>query len=145
LLVLHVDSFTCTATQRGRSPLVEDLARREYSIEQGLLALTSVERGDEARIAEVSAGAAAELVSLARKVGAQRVMLHPFAHLFGAPAPAEASLQVLDRLAEELRAAGIECTRTPFGWFFAWDLRAKGHPLSRVARRIPAEEEPNTP
>ena len=31
-------------------------------------------------------------------------------------------------------------TRTPFGWFNILDIRAKGHPLSRVARTIGAEE-----
>ena len=27
-------------------------------------------------------------------------------------------------------------TRTPFGWFNTLEIRAKGHPLSRVARTI---------
>lgn len=120
--------------------MVEELPRRTFVLEEGLLVLVNVERGDEERREAVLAGAAGEIGRLARQVGAARVMLHPFAHLFGAPAAADASLVLLDALGARLREAGLECTRTPFGWFYTWDLRAKGHPLSRVARRIPREE-----
>ncbi len=144
LLIFHVDRFSCTATQRGRSSLVEPLAERTYTLEQGLLVLASVERGDEGRPNEVVAEAAEEILKLARQVGAGRVMLHPFAHLFGAPAAPQLGVEVLDALAERLADGGLECVRTPFGWFFTWELVAKGHPLSRVARRIPSNEEATT-
>jgi threonyl-tRNA synthetase len=42
---------------------------------------------------------------------------------------------------EELRQRGFEVTRTPFGWFNTLEIKAKGHPLSRVARRVELTEE----
>ena len=38
-----------------------------------------------------------------------------------------------------LRERGIEAIRTPFGWFNTLEMKAKGHPLSRVARVIRGE------
>lgn len=140
-MIFHVDSFSCTATQRGRGRLVEPLAERTFTLEDGLLALVSVERGDEGRETEVVDGACGEIVKLARQVGARRVLLHPFAHLFGAPSEPHVGVSVLDALATKLESADLACVRTPFGWFYTWELRAKGHPLSRVARRIPLLEE----
>ena len=48
--------------------------------------------------------------------------------------------KAIQAIEEGLRAKGLAVTRTPFGWFNTLDIRAKGHPLSRVARVISAEE-----
>jgi len=41
---------------------------------------------------------------------------------------------------EGLRAQGLAVTCIPFGWFNTLDIRAKGYPLSRVARTVSVEE-----
>ena len=69
----------------------------------------------------------------------ERLVLHPFAHLFGDLAAPAVAVAVLDGASDRLRAAGLTVHRSPFGWFTRWDLQAKGHPLSRIARvvRVP--------
>ena len=134
--MLHVDSFVCTVTQKGRSPLVETPSTRETAMEEGILVLASVEAGDESAAADIVSATANEVRGLAERLKAKDVVLLPFAHLFGDPAPAEDALAIIDAVALELRVAGLGVSRPPFGWFHRWDLRAKGHPLSRVARRI---------
>ena len=37
---------------------------------------------------------------------------------------------------KELKETGMKVIRTPFGWFDTLEIKAKGHPLSRVARII---------
>ena len=138
LLILHVSRFAYTATQKGRSALVEPLAERTSVFEEGLLVLAAAEAGDERDPEAVAARAADELVRLAGQVGAKRALVHPFAHLFVEPVPLEAAVVVLDSLARALAARGLEAERSPFGWFFSWELSAKGHPLSRLARRFSA-------
>jgi threonyl-tRNA synthetase len=140
LLILHVSRFAYTATQKGRSRLVEPLAEKTSMFEDGLLILAAAEAGDERAPAELAARGAAEVLELAEKLGARRALVHPFAHLFAEPAPLEAAVELLDGLTEQLRARGLEASRSPFGWFFSWELSAKGHPLSRVARQIRAAE-----
>lgn len=138
LLIFHVTRFAFTATQKGRSTLVEPLAEKTTVFEDGLLLLASAEAGDEAAPEAVAASAAAEVVRLAGQLGAKRALVHPFAHLFAEQAPFEAAVAGLDALCRELNERGLEATRSPFGWFFSWELSAKGHPLSRLARRFQA-------
>jgi threonyl-tRNA synthetase len=139
LLILHVNRFSCTATQKGRSRLVEPLAERTTLLEEGLLILASAEAGDERAPAPLAAEAADEVARLARQVGTTRVLVHPFAHLFGEPAPVEAAVELLEVFRRSLAERGLQAGRSPFGWFFSWELSAKGHPLSRLARRFPAD------
>src|SRR5436190_13999868 len=127
--MLHVSRFACTATQRGRSRLVEPLVEKTTIFEEGLLILASAEAGDEAAPDQIALKAAAEVSQLAARLGARRALVHPFAHLFGEPAPFEPAVALLDALCLELRALGLEASRSAFGWFFSWELSAKGHPL----------------
>lgn len=142
-LVLHVEYFRSEITQKGRSPLVEPAAERAAELHDGLLVLASVERGDEANPAGVAEAAAGELAELAKRVGAARVLLHSFAHLFAELAPPADAVTVLDATVEALRRRGLEARRTPFGWFNTLEIRARGHPLSRVARIVHAPEHPD--
>ncbi len=138
LLILHVNRFAYTATQRGRSSLVEPLGDPTQVFEDGLLILASAEAGDEEALEAVARDGAAEVARLAERVGARRALIHPFAHLFGEPTKMEVAVELLERLTVALREGGLEAARSPFGWFFAWELSAKGHPLSRLARRFSA-------
>ena len=139
LLILHVDRFEYTITEPGRSPLREPITAPSYVLQDGLLALASVERVDSEAPAAVATNAALELALLAHQLGANQLVLHPFAHLFGDPAPPAVALPLLDDIAARLADAGLAVHRSPFGWFTRWDLQAKGHPLSRVGRTISAE------
>ncbi len=138
LLILHVDRFAYTVTDAARSPLREAVSERSHASREALLALAAVEREDEAAPDEVARLAAAELEHLGRQLGVERVVLHPFAHLFGELAAPAVAVAVLDGARDRLQAAGFAVHRSPFGWFTSWDLQAKGHPLSRVARQIRA-------
>ncbi|MBS7634882.1 hypothetical protein KEJ34_05230 [Candidatus Bathyarchaeota archaeon] len=68
------------------------------------------------------------------------MVLHPFAHLFGdlfgELSKPEVAIRTLKLCEEGLLQHGFKVIRTPFGWFNALELKAKGHPSSRVARII---------
>jgi threonyl-tRNA synthetase len=138
LLILHVDRFAYTVTDAARSPLREAVAAPTHESREALLALAAVEREDEAAPATVARLAAEELVSVAEQLRVERVVLHPFAHLFGDLAAPAVAVAVLDAAAAHLTAAGLAVHRSPFGWFTRWDMQAKGHPLSRLARVVRA-------
>ena len=138
LLILHVDRFAYTVTDAARSPLREPVGAATHESREALLALAAVERADEAEPATVARLAAEELVGVARQLHVERVVLHPFAHLFGDLAAPPVAVAVLDGAAAHLVAAGLAVHRSPFGWFTRWDLQAKGHPLSRLARVVRA-------
>ena len=48
-LAWHVDYFKCRITERGRSPLVEQYDDPETVVEDALVVLVSVEKGDGQR------------------------------------------------------------------------------------------------
>jgi threonyl-tRNA synthetase len=140
-LILHVNSFCCTITEKGRSKVYETYDDPVTRVEEALIVLASAERGDERAPHEVARRASTEIVKLATQLKVATVVLHPFAHLFAELSAPEVAIDVLSRTQQELITAGLHCLRTPFGWFNTLQIDAKGHPLSRVARIVTVEEE----
>jgi threonyl-tRNA synthetase len=138
-LVMHVNSFCCTITTKGRSKVYEEYDDPVTRVDEALVVLASVEQGDERAPEVVARRAAAEIVKLATQLKVSTVVLHPFAHLFGQLSAPQVAIDVLSLTHQELLGAGLCCHRTPFGWFNTLQIDAKGHPISRVARIVTAE------
>jgi hypothetical protein len=134
LLMWHVSAFHSQPGARGRSPLAD--APRAVDTGEALLVFASVERADESDSAGVVVRACTAITEQARRIGVQAIVLHSFAHLFGELASPAFARQTLDTLEAELRRAGFSVQQTPFGWFNALEIHAKGHPLARVARQL---------
>ena len=139
LLILHVNSFCCTITTKGRSKVYEEYEDPVTRVDEALLVLSSVERGDEGAPERVASRASAEIVKLATQLKITTVVLHPFAHLFAELSAPDVAIEVLSRTQQALIEAGLQTYRTPFGWFNTLQIDAKGHPISRVARMVSAD------
>jgi threonyl-tRNA synthetase len=138
-LIMHVNSFCCTITTRGRAKVYEDYDDPVTRVDEALIVLASVEQGDERDPGLVARRTASEIAKLATQLKVATVVLHPFAHLFGILSAPEVAIDVLSRTQQALLAAGLHSQRTPFGWFNTLQIDAKGHPLSRVARTVTAD------
>src|SRR5215510_11805367 len=138
-LILHVNSFCCTITTKGRSKIYEEYEDPVTRVDEALIVLASVERGDEHTPDLVARRASAEIVKLATQLKVTTVVLHPFAHLFGELSAPDVAVDVLSRTQQALLEAGLQTYRTPFGWFNTLQIDAKGHPISRVARMVSAD------
>lgn len=138
-LILHVNSFCCTITTKGRSKVYEEYEDPVTRVDEALLVLSSVERGDERAPERVASRASAEIVKLATQLKITTVVLHPFAHLFAELSAPDVAIDVLSRTQQGLIEAGLQTYRTPFGWFNTLQIDAKGHPISRVARMVSAD------
>ena len=136
MLILHVDYFSCSLTEKGRSKVVEKPISKTTEAGESLLVLSSVEKQDEANPKAISQKTVDELNKLARQLKVDTIVIHPFAHLFGDLSSPEAAVEILTLIGEGLARLGFTVLRTPFGWFNTLELRAKGHPLSRIARQI---------
>ena len=105
-------------------------------VEDALVVFAAAEKQDEAEPDAVADRATAAIEEVARQLGAQTVALHSFAHLFvelSTPATARA---ILNAMEQRLAANGYAVSQSAFGWFNKLEMRAKGHPLSRVARQV---------
>jgi threonyl-tRNA synthetase len=138
-LIWHVDSFVCRITEKGRSPIIEPIAEPETRVGESILVLASVEKSDESTPQVIAERAARMLSEHARKLKVNTIILHSFAHLFGELASPAVAVRVLKDIETQLVAQGFIITRTPFGWFNELEIKAKGHPLSRLARVISAD------
>ena len=140
-LILHVNSFCCTITEKGRSKVFESYQDPVTRVGEALVVLSSIEKGDEQHPSLVARRASGEIAKLTSQLKVTTVVLHPFAHLFAELGSPEVAIDILKCTQRELTAVGLQTIRTPFGWFSSLQIDAKGHPLSRVARIVTVEGE----
>lgn len=135
LLIWHVDGFVAEPTERGRSK-VADAEPRTVRVDEALVVFAAAEKADEAEPDAVAGRTTAEIANVARQLGAKTIVLHSFAHLFAELAAPAIARQILDATEARLTGEGLTTTQSAFGWFNRLEMRAKGHPYSRVARQV---------
>jgi threonyl-tRNA synthetase len=135
LLIWHVDAFVAEPTERGRSP-VADAEPRTVRVDEALVVFAAAEKVDEAEPEAAAGRAARAIVDVAKRLGAHEIVLHSFAHLFVELSSPAVAKRILDEIERLLQADGYTVSQSAFGWFNRLELRAKGHPLSRVARQV---------
>lgn len=136
MLMIHVDSFISTITEKGRSKIIENPEQKITSVNEALLVFASVEKKDTNEKEDISKRAMEEIANLANQLKIKTIVLHSFAHLFAELSKPEVAIEVLEMIKKELTQRNFEVIRTPFGWFNTLEIKAKGHPLSRVARIV---------
>jgi threonyl-tRNA synthetase len=132
LLIWHVDAFLAEPTERGRSK-VADSEPRAVHIEDGLVVFAAAEKADPPAAALRGVEAIAQV---AAQLGVKSVVLHSFAHLFTELAAPAIARDILNETQARLEARDFAVQQSAFGWFNRLEMRAKGHPLSRVARQV---------
>jgi threonyl-tRNA synthetase len=135
ILIWHVDSFVAEPTERGRSK-VADTNPQPVRVENGLVVFAASEKADEPDPDGVAGRTAEAIVKVARQLGAHDIVLHSFSHLFVELSSPTVARQILTLTQQRLEEEGYTVSQSAFGWFNRMDMRAKGHPLSRVARQI---------
>ncbi|MDA4124143.1 MAG: threonine--tRNA ligase [Thaumarchaeota archaeon] len=146
ILQLHVDFIEYEPIKK-EIPGAEEAEKGKVREEDTVVLFTAVEKGDDG---EVAAKAVGELKAFLKNLGANRVMIYPFAHLSSDLARPADALPVLEAMEREAKNAGIETSRSPFGWNKAYQLKVKGHPLAEMSRSYskgvkPAPEQQKPP
>lgn len=139
LLLLHADRFAFSVT--GEASVAghagdPDAATAQSTMDEVLVALVAVEDGDAADVDDVVAQAAALVVETAGTLGAQRVMIYPYAHLSSDLASPRVAADAVERLFRVVSTARLTVERAPFGYYKSFEVAVKGHPLSELARSV---------
>ncbi len=139
LLLIHADYLEFEAKQP--TPAAEEVPEqlRSGRVDEALVAFLAVEEEDEAKPGVVAANAAREIADVCRQIEAKRVVLYPYAHLSPSLASPAIAVEVMNLTQEKLEEQGLEVHRLPFGWYKAFALSCKGHPLSELSRTVSAE------
>ncbi|WP_457550494.1 threonine--tRNA ligase [Archaeoglobus sp.] len=134
LLLIHADYIEYEPKEKTK--FAEDCERRRERVEECLVAFISVEKGDE----KVVDRAVEEIKEVAKKLNVDKVVVYPYAHLSSNLADPDTAVAVLKEIESKL-SRDFDVHRAPFGWYKAFKLYCKGHPLSELSRSIVVEEE----
>lgn len=134
LLLIHADYMEYEVKKKTK--LAEPFEGKGERVEEVLVVFTSVEKGDDENVVKK---AAVEVREVAEKVGAEKIMIYPYAHLSSNLADADTAVRLLKLLESEL--SDFDVHRSPFGWYKAFRISCKGHPLSELSREIGGEAE----
>ncbi|MEM0480532.1 MAG: threonine--tRNA ligase [Candidatus Nitrosocaldus sp.] len=105
------------AAEKGKRVRLDDI----------LVAFVAVEKGDDESIAEKVSD---EIRAWMKRIGCDRVLLYPYAHLSSYLARAGDALAMLSRIESMLSTDGVSVYKAPFGWTKAFTISIKGHPLA---------------
>lgn len=138
LLLIHSDHIEYEA--RKQTPYAETGTTLRDSLDEALVAFCAVEAADEQDIPTVVQRAVTEIRETAEKLGVDCIMLYPYAHLSSDLASPSIAVTVLKEMEQGLSTDGYTVRRAPFGWYKAFTLSCKGHPLAELSKTISPEE-----
>lgn len=133
ILLVHADFIEFEPKQKAIKQAEEAMAKQR--IDECLVAFTAVEKGDEKNIAKAAEMLAKEIRDVASQVKANNIVLYPYAHLSNDLSSPDAALKILKET-ELILKKDFSVARAPFGWYKAFTLKAKGHPLAELSREI---------
>jgi threonyl-tRNA synthetase len=135
LLLIHSDFIEFEAKRPTKMAEEIDDQAKKGRLEEALCAFIAVEKFDEDDPDAVVAEAAKQIADVAGQVHASRIMIYPYAHLSSQLSTPATAVKILKGMAESL-SADYEVMRAPFGWYKAFTISCKGHPLSELSRSI---------
>jgi len=135
LLLIHSDFIEFEAKRPTK--MAEEIAdqQKKGRLEEALCAFIAVEKFDEDDPDAVISEGAKQIADVAGQVHASRIMIYPYAHLSAQLSTPATAVKILKGLAEAL-SSDYEVMRAPFGWYKAFIISCKGHPLSELSRSI---------
>ncbi len=135
LLLIHSDSIEYSA--KKETPVAETDIIAEDSLTEALVVFCAVESVDEDDPEDVTAQAVSGIKETVQKLGTTNIMLYPYAHLSSDLSAPDVAISVMKGMESALLAEGTYTVkRAPFGWYKAFTLSCKGHPLSELSRTI---------
>lgn len=141
ILLIHSDYLNYNV--KNKTPVAEEIedAKKQGAFDESLVVFTAVEKDDENNPQGIVKNLVKEVIKTNDQVKAENIVLYPYAHLSSSLSSPKVAVQVLKDAEEALNAEGLNIKRVPFGWYKAFEISCKGHPLSELSRTITAEEE----
>lgn len=141
ILLIHSDYLNYNV--KNKTHVAEEIedAKKQGAFDESLVVFTAVEKDDENNPQGIVKNLVKEVIKTNDQVKAENIVLYPYAHLSSSLSSPKVAVQVLKDAEEALNAEGLNVKRVPFGWYKAFEISCKGHPLSELSRTITAEEE----
>jgi len=138
ILLIHSDYLEYEV--KKKTPVAEEIEEemKKGRMDECLSVFTAVEKIDEGREDEVVEQGVEEIEETVGQLGVDKIMIYPYAHLSPSLSNPDTAVKVLKGLDAAL-SENYEVHRSPFGWYKAFKLSCKGHPLSELSKEIVPE------
>ncbi|MBS3149732.1 threonine--tRNA ligase [Candidatus Woesearchaeota archaeon] len=139
ILTIHADKLIVEPQKKAINN-AEEIIKKKEEFKECLVVFTAVEKSDEVNIDVISNKLAKEIEDISKQVKCNKIIIYPYAHLSSNLASPKIALEILKLAEKELKAKKFDVTRVLFGWYKAFEIKCKGHPLSELSRVINLEE-----
>jgi threonyl-tRNA synthetase len=139
ILLIHSDHLKYQTKSKTR--IAEEIGeeKKKGQFENALVVFTAVEKEDEKNPTAVVNNAVKEIMDVAGKVKAENIVIYPYAHLSSSLGAPDIAKDILANMESALLSRDLPVSRVPFGWYKAFEVSCKGHPLSELSRSISSE------
>lgn len=135
ILLIHSDYLEYEITSKTKiAEEIED-SLKKGRMEDCLSVFVAVEIGDDDSVIDKTFN---EIEEVSKSVKTEKIFLYPYAHLSNNLAPPELAVKLLKDLEIKLKSK-YEIKRAPFGYYKAFKVSCKGHPLSELSRSITSQ------
>ena len=135
LLLIHSDFIEYEVKEKAISH-PEEIKTTKDRLDEVLTVFIAVEKVDEKSPTLAIEEATKEIIKIAEQLKVKNIMLYPYAHLSSDLANAKTGKDILIQLEEKIKKNKFTIKRSPFGWYKAFTISCKGHPLSELSREI---------
>ena len=104
---------------------------KPVSIDEVVVCFVAIEKDDNEDTAK---DAVSQIQESMKKLGCQKLLLYPYAHLSSNLASPSTALSLLKFM--ESQSQELDVSRAPFGWTKSYIVKVKGHPLAESSKVI---------
>jgi len=137
ILCLHSDFVEFEAKKKALKS-APDVEKAKKKIEECLVVLTSVEKRDENDPDAIAERYVKEVKAVAKEVKADSIVIYPYVHLTSEPSSPQVAMDILKKVEKDLKKDFKE-NSSPFGYYKAFTIACKGHPMAELSREFGPE------
>jgi threonyl-tRNA synthetase len=135
LLLIHSDYIEYEVKNKAINQ-PESISVSKDRLDEALTVFCAVEKIDGKSSDSIVKQTVEEIVKTAKKLMITNIMLYPYAHLSSSLSSPKIAQNILVEIENELKQKDLNVKRAPFGWYKAFKISCKGHPLSELSREI---------
>ena len=135
ILNLHSNSIKVTPKKKALKS-AEDIPLNDIEMKDCLVVFAATEKKDEENPEQVAETCAQEVKKHTDQINVKNVMLYPYVHLTNKPSNPRTAVEILNKTESKLKEMGFEVKQAPFGWYKAFNIDVKGHPLAELSREF---------
>jgi threonyl-tRNA synthetase len=141
MLQIHSDGFSYEAKRKALKN-AEAVKEKVYKTDDSCLVNFIAAETTDAQNVNAAISATSDMIaSAADEVKEKNIIVYPWVHLTESPSKPSVALKLLKGVEKDLRDRGFNVLRVPFGWYKAFEIHCKGHPLAERSKVLDISQE----